>query len=110
VSHEAKAYLTIGQGGEKYAVSGTFDDQEWKALLAFVQYAKDLQAVQLVSQGGPGRLSLSYTVESGLSYLVELPPEDQILALLHRLRPFVLKDLSTFQWVILWSSPAERLV
>ena len=47
MSHEAKAYLTIGQGGEKYAVSGTFDDQEWKALLAFVQYAKDLQTVQL---------------------------------------------------------------
>jgi hypothetical protein len=40
VPYEAKAYLTTGQGGEKYAVSGTFDDQEWKALLEFVQYAK----------------------------------------------------------------------
>ena len=93
--YEAKAYLTTGQGGEKYAVSGTFDDQEWKALLEFVQYAKDLQALQLVSQGGPGKLSLSYTAESGLSYLVDLPPEDQILALLHRLRPFVLNDEPT---------------
>jgi len=95
VPHEAKAYLTIGQDCEKYAICGTFEDQEWKALLDFVQYAKELQSVQLVRQGGPGKLNLSYTAESGISYSVEMPQEDQFLALLHRLRPFVLQGERT---------------
>lgn len=98
--HKTNAYLTIGKDGEKYAVCGTFEDQEWKALLDFVQYAKDLQSIQLVRQGGTGKLNLSYTQETGLSYSVELPPEDQLLALLHRLRPFVLKnELTNFRRV-----------
>lgn len=92
MSHEAKVYLTIGQNGEKYAVSGTFEDQEWKALLDFVKYTNDLLSIEIVSQGGPGKLNINYTQESGLSYSVDLPKEDQILALLHRLRPFVLQN------------------
>ena len=92
MSHEAKVCLTIGEGGEKYVVSGIFEDQEWKVLHDFVKYTNDLRSIELVRQGGPGKLNISYTQESGLSYSVDLPKEDQILALLHRLRPFVLQN------------------
>lgn len=95
MSHEAKAYLTIGQSGDKYTVSGTFEDKEWKALLDFVQYANDLQSIQLIREGGKVTLNISNNVDSGMSYSVELPPEDQLLALLHRIRPFILQSEPT---------------
>jgi len=92
LTHEVNIYLSFGEVEEKYPAEAVFDDLEWKALLDFVQYSKDLQAIQLVSQGGPGKLNISYTQESGLSYSTELPPEDQVLSLLHRLRPFILQN------------------
>jgi len=95
VPHEAKAYLTIGQSSDRYIVCGTFEDKEWKALLDFVQYANDLVSIQLIRDGGPATLNLSNNAESGMSYSVELPPEDQLLALLHRIRPFILQKEPT---------------
>ena len=92
MTHEVKAYFAIGEGSERLPISGYFEEDEWAALLEYLRYVRELQSIQLVREGGPGRLTLSYTAESGLSYSVDLPPDEQIIALLHRLRPFVLND------------------
>ncbi|MBU0995375.1 MAG: hypothetical protein KJ737_23000 [Proteobacteria bacterium] len=95
MAHEVNVCLTFGEDSNKYPVSGSFEDQEWESLLNFIDYTKSLQNIQLIKQGGPGKFNLTYNEIDGMTYTVELPPEDQILALLHRLRPFILKDEST---------------
>lgn len=95
MTHEVKAYLTIGDSDARHLFCATFEDEEWDALLRFVEYVKELQAIELMREGGPGKLNIRWTEETGFSYSAELPAEDKILALLHRLRPFVLNDEQT---------------
>ena len=87
-----KVNLEIGENGEKHLVSATFEDNEWDDLLHFLEYSKELQGIKLIRDGGPGKLNIRWSEEAGLSYSTALPCEDEILAFLHRLRPFVLKD------------------
>ena len=56
--------------------------------------------IELHQKGGPGSLTLNYDVNVGFSYSVDLPPNDQVLALMHRLGPFVLKNEPTYFYKI----------
>ena len=94
MTHEVNAFLEINEG-ERSTVSAIFEDEEWDALLRFVQYTKDIQTIQLLREGGPGKLNINYSEGAGLSYSVELPSDDKVIALLHRIRPFVLNDEKT---------------
>lgn len=89
--------ITLGRPNvdSKRDIKGEFDDEEWSTLLKYVEYADDLSNIELVRKGGPGKLSVNYDQNKGFSFSVDLPPEDHILALLHRLRPFVLTEEPT---------------
>lgn len=81
--------------GELRVLTGTFDDDEHTTLDAYCGYALQLQATKLVRDGGPGQLSMDFKQGVGWSYKANLPPDDEIIALLHRIRPFILKDEPT---------------
>jgi hypothetical protein len=95
VPHECKFYRRSPNGEEHILVTGQFEDNEWNALMRYLRYARDLAGIELLRRGGPGRLTVNYKEGQGLSYSVDLPPEDQFLALLHRLRPFILQNEET---------------
>ena len=95
MTHEATAYLRIDESEERHLVSAIFEDEEWDALLRFVEYTKELQSIQLLREGGPAKLHINYVEGAGFSYSSELPSDDKIIVLLHRIRPFVLNDEKT---------------
>jgi len=95
MQHKVKVSLEIGDSGKVRMIEATFEEEEWDAFLRFVDYAKDLQTIQLFCEGGPAKLDLTYRKDVGASFTAELPPEDQIIVLLHRLRPFILNDEQT---------------
>lgn len=76
-------------------INGKFDDNEWKILGRFVEYADDLANIELIREGGPGSLSINCSEEKGFSYSTNVPPDDRVIVLLHRLRPFVLNNEPT---------------
>lgn len=76
-------------------IKGEFKDNEWAMLNHFVKYANDLANIELIQQGGSGKLSINYSVEKGFAYSVDIPPDDKVIVLLHRLRPFILNDEPT---------------
>lgn len=95
MSRKAKFNLISADGKAIKTILGEFEDGEWDDLQRFMNYADDLSKIELFKKGGPGQLTLRYERDKGFSYSTTLPPDDQILSLMHRLRPFVLQKEST---------------
>ncbi len=76
MTHEVNAYLEIGDSRERHIVRANFEDEEWDILLRFVEYTKELQSIQLLREGGPGKLHINYAEGAGFSYSVELPSDE----------------------------------
>ncbi len=91
--HNVNANLVLAGVARPLAI--TFEDSEWVDLEAYSTYARQLLSARLVQDGGSGSLSMSFQAGAGWSYKVSLPPDDDICALLHRVRPFLLKDEPT---------------
>lgn len=86
-------YSIKGKNGEN-TVKGTakFSDEEWGIFQRYDDYAGELSETSLVREGGPGQLKVDWVKEKGFTFKVKLPPDDLVIALLHRIRPFVLKN------------------
>lgn len=95
MSHKVNLYLIKDRASNRITITGELQDDEWEILLKYNEYADELANIALVRNGGPGNLTLNYNKEKGYSYSCSLPPEEQIIALLHRLRPFLLNDEPT---------------
>jgi hypothetical protein len=95
MAREVKLTLTLNPGARIETMQATFEDDEWGRLADFLAYAKQMEETELLRNGFPG-LSLSFKSENGGTTITsKLPPEDQISAVLHRLRPFVLEGERT---------------
>lgn len=92
-----KVTLTIRneRTGEESATEAQFPPDEWSVLKDFVCFAAKLSSIGLFHGGR--RISYNVTCRPGEDLLAEvrLPPADEIDALIHRLRPFVLNDERT---------------
>lgn len=82
--------------GKQKVIKCEFENKEWEKLLSFLEYTKELRKTDIVQKGAPGGLKINYEKNKGMTYSVNLPPDDSILALIHRLRPFILKKEPTF--------------
>lgn len=67
------------------------DDDDWDVLVRFTENFERLAATRM---GRAAHVSIEFTfdVRTGVSWTGTLPPEDEIAAFLHRLRPFLLND------------------
>ena len=83
------------EGRAEIAVRAVFEDDEWRWLNAFVQYAEELAATPIVQDGFGTSLKMKFTQEQGLSIEAKTPPMDAVRLFLHKLRPFILKDERT---------------
>lgn len=84
--------LVIGVNqDEREKVAVEFSDADW-ALLS--RYLEDFELLAATRMGEHCQVKFKYLfdAEKGFSYSSEMPPEDDVAAFLHRLRPFVLKN------------------
>ncbi len=77
-------------------VTAEFSTEEWDQLLRFASYADDLAESKLVREGTSVRLNLKWKAGAGLTTTSSVPDKDDLAALLHRMRPMVLKREPTF--------------
>jgi hypothetical protein len=83
------------EGQAEIAVRAVFDDDEWRWLNSFVQYAEELAATPVVQDGFSTSLKMKFTKENGLSIEAKAPPMDSVRLFLHKLRPLILQDERT---------------
>ena len=86
---------TSGGGTPERTIVAEFEEAEWSLLLSFRQYSRELADTELMKVGGPGQFKVSYKQGEGISFSVTLPPNDRVLAFIHRLRPFILQGEPT---------------
>ncbi len=87
---------TLDQDGEnEEIVELEFTDDEWEILQDFAKYAGELENNSLVKEGIPSSLNVTWTEREGLKVDTKLPSDEQIDAMLMKLRPFILSDERT---------------
>lgn len=88
-------HFTDPSTAQKVEVVGEFSDAEWEILLRFAEYAEQLGQTRMVQEGSNVRCSIRLEAKKGINSSVIVPPENDIAAFLHRMRPFVLQDEPT---------------
>ncbi len=89
--HPFRLTVTNERTGESSVVTGKIPDPDWELLLAFLAEAEHLRRTRLIAQGTSVKYEFSWDREKGQQHKATLPPEDDVSAFLHRLRPFVLE-------------------
>lgn len=95
MSIDAKLSWESPESNSKTTIVGSFEEDEWDTLHAFMTCAESLWKIELLQSDASCNLNIQYNEVTGLSTKTELPPEEQILVLLHRLRPFILQNEKT---------------
>jgi hypothetical protein len=87
---------TLDQDGKnEEIVELEFTDEEWETLQDYAKFAGKLEANSLVKEGIPSSLIVNWTAGEGLKVETKLPSDEQIDAMLMKLRPFILSDSRT---------------
>lgn len=80
----------------EHQCSFEFPDDEIERLFEYTQYAQELEQTSIVRDGANLQLIIrGENATKSLKYSWTLPPDDDISALLHKLRPFVLENERT---------------
>lgn len=95
MSQDVNVSIKLNGSEEFVDVSGSFTDLEWECLGCFLVYVEKLTETDLIKNGGPGRLTMSFDENKSFSYETQVPEEDRVIGLLHRLRPFLLNNEDT---------------
>lgn len=95
MDHPVDLTLMEQDGNERHVLAD-FDDDEWRVLHAYLTYVNELAEARLLKAGIPTSLNLHWDAESGLmSVQAELPSWDDVVVVLHKLRPIILEKEST---------------
>ncbi len=90
-SHKVPFRHTDQKSGVSVDHACAFSDSEWDQLHEFLGHVADLQATQFVAKGANVHLQFEYKVGQEPSWSAQMPPEDELFAFLHRLRPLILQ-------------------
>ena len=90
MSHQVKFCLQASKDGTRRECSGLSNDDEWQSLEEYLASVEALSSLDLVREETTIKYSVTLHEEGTPSCSAELPPEVDVSALLHRLRPFVL--------------------
>jgi len=72
-----------------------FTENEWLQLQAYLREAKELQATRFVQQSSGVNLNFKWDKDVGITWSVVMPPVDEVLAFMHRMRPLILQQEHT---------------
>jgi len=85
--------LQLGDGNSlKEEVTAVFDDEDRRRFHAYLTHLEELFATRIGREGMNPRLNVTWEEGNAMNFNAELPPADDLLAYLHRLRPFLLQD------------------
>jgi len=91
-SHKVSFRHTDQKSGMSVDHACAFSDNEWAQLHEFLGHVADLQATQFVGKGANVQLQFEWKAGQEPSWSAQMPPEDELLAFLHRLRPLILQE------------------
>lgn len=106
--HKYKLTLVTKKAGEQVSISGSFTDEDWKRLEAFVQYADELLETQLVRSGMLASLQINWKKGKRAMISTKLPPWDDVVVFLHKFRPIGLQSEST-NFYRVWNTLSKEL-
>ena len=88
----AKLVIKEQATGNETQLSGTFSDEQTEILKAYYRYVEELSEVKVLKDGFPAKVQLQYEAGKGMAYSTQLPPDNDVWAFLHKIRPLVLND------------------
>ena len=95
MSHPVKLTL-IDENEDEHKIEAELSEDEWDTLEAYLDYVEDLFSAKLARRGVSVSLRMDWDEETQeLQVGADLPPEEDIIVLLHKLRPFILEREST---------------
>lgn len=78
---------------------GAIPDQEWRRMLAFAQYSRDLRSAALLNRDPPWSYRFAFSEGEGVK-APNMPPPIEVRELAMLLRPFILQDETTYFYKI----------
>jgi len=90
-SHECRLRMRDNQSGEMCEHAVTFTDEEWRQLHDYLGHVADHQATQFVAGNRSVSLHFDWREGDAPKWSVQTPPDDEISAFIHRLRPLILQ-------------------
>jgi hypothetical protein len=75
-----------------------FTKKEWGRLQSYINAVHELHATRFVQNSSGVNLNFKFDKDVGITWSVKMPPEDDLFAFLHRIRPLILeKEPYNFQ-------------
>jgi hypothetical protein len=84
--------LTDKKAGVETTTVAEFPPEEIEMLHAYYNYVEELSGCKWLKDGAPANLKMNYAEGRGMSFAVQLPPDDDVIIFLYRLRPLILND------------------
>jgi hypothetical protein len=94
-SSDRKVEVGITQPSGRTVLSASFTSQEWDTLNRYSDYVRQLRSTKAFSKQISVRLQFHWQVGQNLSVEVGMPDWEDVIVLLHRMRPFLLHDEDT---------------
>lgn len=91
IPHKSAIRLTDKTSGESVEHIAEFTDDEWWQLHEFLSHVADLQSTQFVAKGAGVQMNFNWSQGNAPSWSVQAPPDEEVFAFLHRLRPLILQ-------------------
>jgi hypothetical protein len=91
MAHKVGIRLSNSNSGDTTEQVIEFTENEWLQLQAYLREVKELQATRFAQQDSEVNLNLKWDKNVGITCSVAMPPLDEVLAFLHRMRPLILK-------------------
>jgi len=91
-----KVKIAVDRGGQQLKVQADFPKQDWQLLLNYSECVHDLRRTRAFQKPLHVRMNFKLMFGEGLSVKIELPDWDDVIVLLHRLRPLILLNEPTF--------------
>jgi hypothetical protein len=89
--------LSVEGPSGKEDVTLTFEEEEWDLLGRAGEYARALKQAELIERGTWSTgLTIRWNREEGLSASATLPSDEEVIVVLHRLRPLILEGEPTY--------------
>lgn len=83
--------VTIRETGETHQVVFSFPEEEVALLSEFLEEAGSIAEIPVIRAGLDSSLHIAWSKEEGVRIDLSLPPLADLAAVLHKLRPFILK-------------------
>jgi len=92
MSPQTSFRITDKETGDESTLTADFTSEEWDTLEDYLEYLGELQETALMQAGVPIALEMRGDRSGVVQISTELPPWDDVIVFLHRLRPFILHN------------------